>query len=57
MELIVKAYKDGKDFDGIVETYKEHYYSESIRESYPEHALMANLSAQIPMFIRERAES
>ena len=56
MELIVKAHKQGKDFDGIVETYKKHYYSESIRESYPEHALMANLSAQIPMFIRECGE-
>lgn len=55
-DLIVKAHSEGKDFDGIVEEYKKHYYSQSISKSYPEHALMANLSAQIPMFINECAE-
>ena len=45
-----------KDFDGIVEEYKKKYYSEKISQSYPEHALMANLSAQIPMFIKEAEE-
>lgn len=52
-DLILSAHKNGEDFNGIVEEYKKHYYSESISESYPEHALMANLSAQIPMFITE----
>lgn len=52
-ELIVNAHNEGKDFDGIVEAYKKQYYSESISKSYPEHAMMANLSAQIPMFINE----
>lgn len=52
-KLIVNAHNQGKDFDGIVEIYKQHYYSESISKSYPEHAMMANLSAQIPMFIKE----
>lgn len=52
-ELILNAHKNGKDFDSIVEIYKEHYYSERISKSYPEHAMMANLSAQIPMFISE----
>ncbi len=55
-ELIVNAYRSGKDFDGIVEEYKNRYYSEKIAKSYPEHALMANLSAQIPMFINECAK-
>lgn len=52
-ELIVRAHEGGKDFDGIVEEYKSRYYSEKISKSYPEHAMMANLSAQIPMFINE----
>ncbi|MBQ7005629.1 MAG: MBL fold metallo-hydrolase [Clostridia bacterium] len=52
-ELILNAHCNGKDFNGIVEIYKERYYSECISESYPEHAMMANLSAQIPMFINE----
>lgn len=52
-ELILKAHKNGKDFDGIVDIYKKKYYSEEIAKNYPEHALMANLSAQIPMFITE----
>lgn len=52
-ELIVTSHRQGADFDRIVEIYKESYYSERISESYPEHALMANLSAQIPMFIAE----
>ncbi len=51
--LIVEAHKRNKDFDGIVEEYKQKYYSEKIAKSYPEHALMANLTAQIPMFIAE----
>lgn len=55
--LIIDAYSKGKDFDGIVEVYKEKYYSEEISKNYPEHALMANLSAQIPMFINECAKS
>lgn len=55
-DLIVNAHRQGKDFDGIVEEYKKKYYSEKIAQSYPEHALMANLSAQIPMFIGECAE-
>lgn len=53
--LIIDAYKSGKDFDGIVRVYREKYYSEEIAKNYPEHALMANLSAQIPMFISECA--
>ena len=56
-ELILEAYRNGKDFDGIVEAYKEKYYSEEIAKNYPEHALMANLSAQIPMFINECKEA
>ena len=56
-DLIVDAYKRGKDFDGIVEEYKTKYYSEKISKSYPEHALMANLTAQIPMFIKECGEN
>lgn len=52
-DLILNAHKAGKDFAGIVEEYKKHYYSQEISKSYPEHALMANLSAQIPMFINE----
>ncbi len=52
-KLILDAYGKGKDFDGIVQEYKKKYYSEKISKSYPEHALMANLSAQIPMFINE----
>lgn len=55
--LIVDSYKRGKDFDGIVEEYKEKYYSQEISKSYPEHALMANLTAQIPMFIKECGEN
>lgn len=51
--LILDAHRSGKDFDGIVKAYKEKYYSEEIAKNYPEHALMANLSAQIPMFINE----
>ncbi len=54
-DLIVDAHGKGKDFNGIVEQYKKHYYSTEISKSYPEHALMANLSAQIPMFINECA--
>ncbi len=57
MELIISAHRNGKDFDGIVEEYKKKYYSKKIAESYPEHALMANLTAQIPMFIKECGES
>ena len=56
-ELILNAHRSGKDFDGIVEEYKKRYYSEKIAKSYPEHALMANLSAQIPMFINECGEN
>ncbi len=52
-DLILDAHRKGMDFDGIVGIYKEHYYSENISKSYPEHAMMANLSAQIPMFINE----
>lgn len=52
-ELILENHRLGKDFDGIVAEYKKKYYSEKISKSYPEHALMANLSAQIPMFITE----
>lgn len=55
-ELILDAYRRGKDFGGIVEEYKRKYYSEEISKSYPEHAMMANLSAQIPMFINECAK-
>lgn len=51
--LIIDAYRSGKDFDGIVEIYKQKYYSDEIAKNYPEHALMANLKAQIPMFINE----
>lgn len=54
--LILEAHRSGKDFYGIVEEYKKKYYSEKISQSYPEHALMANLSAQIPMFIKEAEE-
>lgn len=54
--LILNAHKSGKDFDGIVEEYRNRYYSEKIAKSYPEHALMANLTAQIPMFIKECAK-
>ena len=54
--LIVEAHKKGKDFNEIVDEYKEKYYSKKISKSYPEHALMANLTAQIPMFIAECAE-
>ena len=54
-ELILAAHGRGEDFDGIVEQYKKHYYSREISKSYPEHALMANLRAQIPMFINEYA--
>lgn len=53
--IILTAHKNGKDFNGIVDEYKKHYYSDEISKSYPEHALMANLSAQIPMFINECA--
>lgn len=53
MKLIINAHNKGKDFDGIVKEYKEKYYSDKVAESYPEHALMANLTAQIPMFIKE----
>ena len=56
MELIISSHRNGKDFDGIVEEYKRKYYSKKIAESYPEHALMANLTAQIPMFINECGE-
>lgn len=52
-DLIIKAHNDGADFDEIVAIYKSRYYSEIIKKSYPEHALMANLTAQIPMFINE----
>lgn len=55
-ELIISAHRNGLDFDGIVAEYKKKYYSERIAESYPEHALMANLTAQIPMFINECAD-
>ncbi|MGN1194368.1 MAG: MBL fold metallo-hydrolase [Acutalibacteraceae bacterium] len=51
--FIVGAWKDGLDFNGIVEKFKERYYSEEISEFYPEPALLANLKAQIPMFIKE----
>lgn len=51
--LIINAHNQGEDFNGIVEEYKEKYYSDKIALSYPEHALMANLSAQVPMFINE----
>lgn len=52
-ELILEAHRKGMDFDSIVAEYKKKYYCEKISKSYPEHALMANLSAQIPMFINE----
>ena len=54
--LILEAHRQGKDFDEIVEKYKKKYYSKEISKSYPEHALMANLTAQIPMFIKECTE-
>ena len=52
-DFIVGAWKDGLDFNGIVRKFKEKYYSEDISEFYPEPALLANLKAQIPMFIKE----
>ena len=52
-DLIIGAHNSGKDFNEIVDVYKSKYYSEEISKNYPEHALMANLSAQIPMFINE----
>ena len=36
-----------------IESYKKKYYTSDIAEFYPEPALVANLSAQIPMFINE----
>lgn len=51
--LILEAHRQGNGFDEIVEEYKKKYYSAEISKSYPEHALMANLTAQIPMFIKE----
>ena len=56
-KLIVSAHLEGKNFEGIVEEYRSRYYSEEISKSYPEHALMANLTAQIPMFIKECGEN
>ncbi len=55
-DLIVNAYKEGKNFDETVALFKEKYYNGETSMYYPEHALMANLKAQIPMFIEECAK-
>lgn len=52
-DLIVNAHKNGADFDELVKLFKKHYYSPQTAKSYPEPALMANLRAQIPLFIKE----
>lgn len=57
MRFIVAAWKDGLDFDGIVDRFKNAYYTPEISQFYPEPALMANLKAQIPMFIKECGHS
>lgn len=50
-DLIVSAHKSGACFEELVALFKEKYYTADVAEYYPEHALMANLKAQIPMFI------
>ena len=52
-DLIVNAYRNGADEKEIVRLFKGKYYSDSIARFYPEPALMANLKAQIPMFVKE----
>lgn len=51
--FILDAWKNGLDVKQTIAGYKEKYYTKEIAEFYPEPALVANLSAQIPMFIRE----
>lgn len=53
MKLIADAYKSGADEKEMVKAFKDRYYSEHVSRYYPEPALMANLKAQIPMFINE----
>ena len=52
-DFIIDAWKNGLDLRQTIESYKEKYYSDDIAGFYPEPALVANLSAQIPMFIKE----
>ncbi len=55
-DLIVSAHKNGAEFDELVRIFKKNYYSPETAKSYPEPALMANLKAQIPLFINECGE-
>ena len=52
-DFILDAWKNGLDVRQTIESYKKKYYTSDIAEFYPEPALVANLSAQIPMFIKE----
>lgn len=52
-QLIVDAWKSGASNSDIVELFKNKYYTKDVSRFYPEPALLANLAAQIPMFINE----
>ena len=56
-DFIIDAWKNGLDLRQSIESYKKKYYTDDIAEFYPEPALVANLSAQIPMFIKECGQS
>lgn len=53
MKCIITAWRKGFDKTAIIDLFKKEYYTPDIAKFYPEPALMANLWAQIPMFINE----
>ena len=55
-ELIMNAYREGKDVEEIKQLVKDKYYTDIIRKGQPEKAFDLNNKYMVPMIIKECGE-
>ena len=55
-DIIVNAYKEGKDLETIKQMVKDKYYTDIVRKGQPEKAFDLNNKYLVPMIIKECAE-
>ena len=55
-DLIINAYKEGKDVEEIKQLVKDKYYTDIIRKGQPEKAFDLNNKYMVPMIIKECGE-
>ena len=55
-DLIINAYKEGKDVEEIKQLVKDRYYTDIIRKGQPEKAFDLNNKYMVPMIIKECGE-